>query len=207
LCCKADSLILPMARNSIRKSIIRHSMTHSNANVASLVSDNLALLQEIEIENGVLDLASGNGRNGLFLVEHHIPVTFADNNESALREIEKRTAEHDSLIKIWQVDLEIPGSQPLAGKIYDSILVFNYLHRPLMQSIREAIKPGGLIMYETFTTEQARYGKPSNPDFLLAAGELRQYFHDWEILHHWEGENSNPRQAKASLIARKPEVH
>lgn len=200
-----------MARNSIRKSIIRHSMTHSNANVASLVSDNLALLQEIEMENGVLDLASGNGRNGLFLVEHHIPVTFADNNESALREIDseidKLSAERGSLIKTWQVDLEIPESQPLAGKIYDSILVFNYLHRPLMQGIRDAIRPGGLIMYETFTTEQAQFGKPSNPDFLLAAGELRRYFQGWEILHYREGKNSNPRQARASLIARKPEDH
>lgn len=196
-----------MARNSIRKSIIRHSMTHSNANVASLVSDNLALLQEIEMENGVLDLACGHGRNGLFLVEHNIPVTFADNNESALCEIDKLSAEHGSLINSWQVDLEIPESQPLAGKIYDSILVFNYLHRPLMQGIRDAIRPGGLIMYETFTTEQARFGKPSNPDFLLAAGELREYFRDWEILHYREGENSNPRQAKASLLARKPEVH
>ncbi|MEQ8315739.1 MAG: SAM-dependent methyltransferase [Gammaproteobacteria bacterium] len=186
-------------------------MTHSNANVASLVSDNLALLQELEMENGVLDLASGNGRNGLFLVEHHIPVIFADNNESALREIEsekdKRSAEQGSLIRTWQVDLEIPESQPLAGKIFDSILVFNYLHRPLMQGIREAIRPGGLIMYETFTTEQAQFGKPSNPDFLLAAGELREYFQGWEILHYREGKNSNPRQARASLIARKPEDH
>ena len=186
--------------------IIRHSMTHSNAGVASLVSENLALLQELKMEVGVLDLASGSGRNGLFLVRHHIPVTFADNNESALRDVELHSAENADLVQTWLVDLEIPGSDPLLGKAFDAVMVFNYLHRPLMSSLRDAVKPGGLILYETFTVDQARYGKPSNPDFLLHKEELRKHFHDWEILFYQEGDRTDPPCAKASLLARKPGI-
>ncbi len=181
-------------------------MSHSNAIVAPLVSDNLGLLQELNMTEGVLDLACGNGRNGLFLLQHHIPVTFADNNESALGEVEQKLEACTTKAQIWQVDLEVPGQDPLAGKQFDAILVFNYLHRPLMNSIQNAVRPGGLVMYETFTVDQAKHGRPSNPDFLLKPGELLDSFAAWEILSYNEGERSNPVSAKASLVARKAEA-
>ena len=60
--------------------------------------------------------------------------------------------------------------------------MFKYLYRPIMKGIREGIKRGGILIYETFTADQARFGKPSNPDFLLQPGELREWFADWDIL-------------------------
>ncbi len=199
-----DSLILRIVVSHARKAIIRRSMSHLNVTASALVADNLTLLGELEKEFGVLDLACGGGRNGLFLARHNIIVTFADHNESSLKNIESRLRELDVAGSTWLVDLEKKDSNPLENKHFDAILVFNYLHRPLMKHIGRAIKAGGLLFYETFTTAQRKFGRPSNPDFLLETGELREYFSDWELLHYFEGERSDPQRAIASLIARKP---
>ena len=63
-------------------------MTHSNAKAASFLIDNLGLFNDLQITGGVLDLACGRGRNGLFLVSHNVPVVFADNNEAHLQFIQ-----------------------------------------------------------------------------------------------------------------------
>jgi len=167
-------------------------MTHSNTGAAG------------NPETGVLDLACGNGRNGRLLVERGIPVTFADRDEAALRGIAAATKGHEERVLLWQVDLEAPGNEPLRGMRFDAALVFNYLHRPLMPALREAVRPGGLLIYETFTTAQHAFGRPRNPDFLLRPGELLETFEDWEILHAFEGELPAPTRAVASLIARRP---
>lgn len=179
-------------------------MTHSNATVSQLVAENLSLLTALKAEYGVLDLACGSGRNGMHLISNNIAVTFADHNAAALAEVEAALPKGSSLGKTWLVDLETGQSDPLAGMQFDAILVFNYLHRPLMNAIGRAIKSGGLLFYETFTTAQREFGRPSNPDFLLRPGELREYFVDWELLQYFEGERDNPKRAVASLIARKP---
>lgn len=185
------------------------SMSHSNANVSSFLIDNSSLFDNLQIGNGVLDLACGKGRNGLFLVSHNVPVLFADNNEAHLQsivpivELAVRRAKKSAC---WLVDFEAKvseGKNPLIGKSFDAVIVFNYLHRPLFPFIREAIRPGGLIVYETFTVDQKRFGRPSNPDFLLEQGELVQAFAGWELIRNFEGEVSSPERAIARLIARK----
>lgn len=179
-----------------------------NVTASALVAENLILLSEQEKEFGVLDLACGSGRNGLLLAEHNITVTFADHNESSLETVKERLRELDAPGSTWLVDLEKNDSNPLENKRFDAILVFNYLHRPLMKEIGRAIKAGGLLFYETFTTGQREFGRPSNPDFLLKPGELREYFSDWDLLHYFEGKvegkRGEPQRAIASLIARKP---
>ena len=179
-------------------------MTHSNTSAAKLLVENLSLLEGLQIDSGVLDLACGNGRNGLLLVERGLPVTFADRDEAALRQVAETGRQHGDRVRLWQVDLETPDSQPLHGRTFDAVLVFNYLHRPLLPALREAVRPSGLLFYETFTTAQRAHGRPRNPDFLLRPGELLETFEDWEILHAYEGERPNPTRAVASLIARRP---
>lgn len=185
-------------------------MTHSIANASSLLVDYIGLFENLEIEHGVLDLACGKGRNGLFLVSHNVPVIFADNNEAHLQSLAPALEEAGDGAKrsaCWAVDFESglsEGHNPLAGRDFDAVLVFNYLHRPLFPAIKEAIRPGGLIVYETFTVEQRAFGRPSNPDFLLRPGELRQAFAGWECIEDFEGEASEPRRAVARLVARKP---
>ena len=167
------------------------------------------MFDNLQIGNGVLDLACGKGRNGLFLVSHNVPVLFADNNEAHLQTIPPELESAGTSAKksaCWLIDFEAEvseGRNPLAGKSFDAVMVFNYLHRPLFPFISEAIRPGGLIVYETFTVDQKRFGRPSNPDFLLGHDELAQAFAGWELIRSFEGEVSNPQRAIARLIARK----
>ncbi len=85
----------------------------------------------------------------------------------------------------------------------DLVLVFRYLHRPLFPAIVRALVPGGVLLYETFTRAHAAVRrKPSNPDFLLAPGELRVLVEGLEILEAREGEVDGDQVA--SIAARKP---
>ena len=135
-------------------------MSHLNANASSFLVDNYGLFDNLQIGNGVLDLACGKGRNGLFLVSHNVPILFADNNEAQLQTIEPALESLGTRAKksaCWLIDFEAEvsaGRNPLAGKSFDAVIVFNYLHRPLFPFIKEAIRPGGLIVYETFTVNQ-----------------------------------------------------
>jgi tellurite methyltransferase len=152
----------------------------------------------------VLDLASGDGRNGLFLAAKGIPVVLADRSQESLSEAEERAGGIRGNITIWKVDLERSGENPLKEDEYSAILVFRYLHRPLMPCIRKALRLGGFLVYRTYTLDQAQFGKPRNPDFLLKPGELMDWFKDWDVLHHFEGILENPRRAVAEIVCRKP---
>ncbi len=164
-----------------------------------LLETYLAPLQSACKDNHeVLDLACGFGRNGQYLAEQGLSVIFADRSVDALDSIEL-LPEGNS--RHWQVDFETPGS-PLSGKQFAAILVFRYLHRNLFDSIKQAIKPGGMIIYETFTVDQAKIGRPKNPNFLLESGELNEVFSTWQVLHQFEGiDNEN---AIAQIVAIKP---
>ena len=170
----------------------------------------------------VLDLACGSGRNGLYLVNQNIPVVFADIKESALEQVESTVTRHHyeekSTTDFWQVDFEQDSFEqeelkPLAGKSFSAIIVFRYLHRPLFEQIKQAVIPGGYVVYETFTVDQPQFGRPKNPNFLLNHGELAELFSDWTIIHSFEGvidaknadaNNASGKQAIAQIIARKP---
>lgn len=153
---------------------------------------------------GVLDLACGSGRNGIFLSRYKIPVVFADINEVALQDVQARLQSEGLTGNCWHVDFEQSDVKILDENRFDGILVFNYLHRALLPAIKAAVRPGGLVFYETFTVLQRKFGRPSNPDFLLLPGELSLCFNDWEVLHYYEGELHEPDRAVAQLVARKP---
>ena len=152
----------------------------------------------------VLDLASGEGHNGLFLAARGLSVVLADRSDEALSKAKAAARDMADKVTIWKVDLEKPGQNPLGEGEYSAILVFRYLHRPLMPCIRKALRPGGFLVYETYTVDQAQFGKPRNPDFLLHPGELMGWFRDWLVLHHFEGLQENPRRAVAQMVCRKP---
>jgi SAM-dependent methyltransferase len=155
-------------------------------------------------EGPVLDLASGDGHNGLSLAAKGLPVILADRSDEALNRAKETAVRIQGKVTIWKVDLERPGENPLKEKEYSVILVFRYLHRPLMPCIRKALRRGGFLIYSTYTLEQAQFGKPRNPDFLPKSGELMKWFKDWRVLHHFEGIQENPRRAVAEIVCRKP---
>ena len=136
-------------------------------------------------------------------------MVFADIRPEALTEIDAALdAGSGSTAGLWRGDLESGSEDPLAGERFGAVLVFRYLHRPLMPAIARAVLPGGLVVYETFTVDQPRFGRPTNPDYLLQHGELPCHFDGWQLLHTFEGEVRNPNtghnQAIAQLVARNP---
>ena len=171
---------------------------------AELLLERVGLFAAGALPGPVLDLACGDGHNGILLAERRLEVICCDISTEALDRARALAAEQGVTVSLWQVDLERHGMNPLPEDCYGAILVFRYLYRPLFPYIRKALRAGGLLVYETFTVEQTQYGRPRNPDHLLRPGELHQAFADWEILHSFEGVKENPRRAVAQLVCRKP---
>ena len=112
----------------------------------------------------MLDVAAGGGRHArLFLARGH-PVTAVDRDTARL--------DLTPGLEIVQADLEDGGPWPFAGRAFAGVMVTNYLHRPLLPALVAAVAPGGALLYETFAAGNERFGKPSNPAFLLRPGEL-----------------------------------
>lgn len=149
----------------------------------------------------VLDLAAGGGRHTrLFLGRGH-PVVALDRDVSALARIG-----HPQL-EVVTADLEAGGAFPLAGRRFAAVVVANYLHRPLLPALVEAVAPagagpGGLLLYETFARGNEAFGRPSNPDFLLAPGELLEAVRGrLRVLAYEDLTVSVPRPAAVQRIA------
>ncbi len=183
------------------------SVTIVAVQTSNLIKTMLPAISQAGRNGPVLDLACGSGRNGLYLVARGQSVTFADRQQDALDHVSKRL-QANRLARYWCVDFEDAESDPLKGLSFSVILVFRYLHRQLIPAIKRAVHPVGLVVYETYTVNQPRFGRPTNPNFLLKAGELEDIFHGWEILHSFEGlsvsESSGQQQAIAQIVARRP---
>lgn len=149
----------------------------------------------------VLDLACGTGRNGLHLHQQQIPTIFADQNQTALISIANNPG--ISAEQCWHVDFE-DGAQQLPANHYQGIVVFRYLHRPLIAEIKQAVCSGGIVIYETFTVDNRQFGRPNRDDFLLQSGELKEMFSEWQCLHYFEGIEQNPDRAIAQIVCKKP---
>lgn len=195
----------------------KRPVTANTQSPAQFLIDNFSLFADLP-DGDILDLACGSGRNGLYLARHFKdqashnssnskchPVILADKQAELLRSIEATICTERLNAKTWQTDFESTDISPLTDKAFSAILVFRYLHRPLFQSIKDAVVPGGLVVYETFTIDQPKYGRPKNPNFLLQPGELKICFEGWEIVAYDEGvlDKSNP-SAIARIICRKP---
>jgi myo-inositol-1(or 4)-monophosphatase len=112
----------------------------------------------------VLDVAAGSGRHArLFLARGHRVVAI-DRDPSALSP--------SAGLEVVQADLEDGSPWPLDARRFGAVVVTNYLHRPLLPLLIDRLEPGGVLLYETFARGQERFGKPTNPTFLLEPGEL-----------------------------------
>ena len=136
----------------------------------------------------VLDVACGRGRHALLMASAGFEVRAIDRNPDAIDFLSQTATRMNLQIDAAVVDLETAPRPDLPESAYDLILVFNYLHRALMPALRDALKPGGRIYYETFTTRQAERGHPKNPDFLLRDGELAELLAPLTVVRSREGE-------------------
>jgi tellurite methyltransferase len=190
----------------------RETAQRSAAEPASIVSEWLPLLPS----GPALDIACGTGRHTLLLASQGMPVTAIDWSGSALDILEDRAhkarirvSRGDSAgltdspargIRLIQADLEEIRLPPAS---FSLILCLQYLQRFLFMQMVSALRPGGVLLFETFTREQLNYtGGPRNPDYLLEPGELRTAFPELRILFYRE---LNAGQGIASLVAQKPQ--
>lgn len=142
----------------------------------------------------VLDLACGGGRHSRHLAGLGYRVLAVDRNESALAGL-RGTEGVETLV----ADLE-SGAWPLGGRRFGGIVVTNYLHRPLFPHILSALSPSGVLIYETFAAGNERFGKPSNPAFLLRPGELLEATRGLRVIAYEDLEVSEPRPAMVQRI-------
>ena len=133
-----------------------------------------------------LDVACGRGRNALFLAQRGWAVRAVDRDAAAIAALRAEADRLGVAVQGDVLDLEA-GETDLGREGYDLIVVVHYLHRPLFPALLRALAPGGHLVYETFTVDQARRGKPVNPDFLLQHGELRERLASLTILGERDG--------------------
>ena len=114
----------------------------------------------------VLDVACGRGRHSLFFAARGCRVTAVDRDPEALKHLA-------AIAGVTAVSHDLEGDAwPLGAARFDVVVVTNYLHRALFSQLLHAVASDGLLLYETFGAGNEAYGKPSNPSFLLAEGEL-----------------------------------
>lgn len=148
----------------------------------------------------VLDLACGGGRHARLLAGQGYAVLALDRDATVLSTLA------GDLIRTLQFDLEageLPW--PFESGRFAGIVVTNYLHRPLFPFILGSLAEGGVLLYETFAQGNERFGKPSNPDFLLAPGELLEHMrvdsaNGMRVLAYEDGYIDLPKPAMVQRI-------
>ena len=152
---------------------------------------------QISPGGSVLDVACGSGRHSRLFAERGHAVTAIDLNIGSLGEI----STHD-LVTPVEVDLEDGSAFALAGQLFDGVIVTNYLWRPLFGDLIAALKPGGVLIYDTFAKGNEKFGRPRNPDHLLSPGELLEIVRNRNlvVLAYEHGEVSNPAPAVRQRI-------
>jgi SAM-dependent methyltransferase len=132
----------------------------------------------------LLDLASGAGRHAVLFAERGLEVVAVDREPQSIQGV-----------KFVQADLEGGGPWPFEGQRFAAIVVTNYLHRPLFPLIEQSLEHGGVLIYETFMTGNEKFGRPSNPAFLLKPGELLDAFRGLTPIAFEQGRVERPKPA------------
>ncbi|MFC1944511.1 class I SAM-dependent methyltransferase [Chloroflexota bacterium] len=158
--------------------------------------DNIDLLPK----GKVLDIAMGAGRNTVYLARTGFEVDGVDISQEAIAAALESAKKASVVIKAQVADLE--KTFHIRGDSYNVIVCFNYLQRSLIPEMKNGLRRGGMIVYETYIIDQVQFGKPKNPNYLLKHNELLDIFRDLRCLRYREGVLDGPR-AVASIIAQK----
>jgi len=149
----------------------------------------------------VLDLACGGGRHSRYLASLGHQVWAVDRDPAALASAAGDRI-HTQCFDLEAEDSEALPDWPLSPGRFAGIVVTNYLHRPLLPSLIDGLAPGGVLIYETFAEGNSLFGKPSNPDFLLAPGELLQLASGDPLCHVLAFEDGFVRHPKPAMVQR-----
>lgn len=152
-----------------------------------------------------LDVACGDGRNALWMARQGLTVDAVDSAFAGLRRLAAAARAECLDIRPVQADLE---HFPLSADRYALVVNVRYLQRSMLPALRRAVRPGGIVAFETFLRQQAAIGHPRNPDFLLEPGELGEAFAGFEILVEEERlrDTGGTPAYLASMLARRPRL-
>ncbi|MEG0938177.1 MAG: class I SAM-dependent methyltransferase [Comamonas sp.] len=152
--------------------------------------------QLVRPQGTVLDLACGMGRHTRYFSTSNHVLTSVDKAQEATQSVA-------DIAETITADIE-NAPWPLTGRSFDGVVITNYLWRPLWPQILDSVKPGGVLLYETFGQGNEAFGKPSRPDFLLAPGELLQVCAGWTIVAYEHGQLRQPDRVVQRIAAIKP---
>ena len=148
-----------------------------------------------------LDLAGGVGRHAVWLAEHGWQVRLLDISEVGIQQAEENAKGTGTAVSISSEVADLNTMNDLGRAQYDLVVVFFFLQRELFPALLDSIKPGGTLIYKTYTTEQKNFaGGPSHPMFLLEPNELLRAFPSLRVLHYHE---TMQEKGVAELVARK----
>lgn len=164
-----------------------------------LVSTYTEFLQDAR-PGKALDVAGGVGRHALWLAERGWQAKLVDVSEIGIELARQNTRQRNVTIETEVLDLNhVPE---LGQEEYDLVIVFFYLQRELFPALIAALKPGGFLIYKTYSTEQRRFsGGPTHPLHLLEPNELLRAFSSLRVLHYHETVSG---KGVAELVASKP---
>jgi len=148
-----------------------------------------------------IDLGCGGGRDAVFLAKQGWQVSAIDSENRVIKRAKQLATRSGASVKFRCCDLKKVGC--LTDETFDLVMVMRFLNRDLFEPIKEMIKPGGWIVFQTFTEGVERFGSPKNPNFILKHGELSQVFNDFKIITDRMETLSDGRPV-ASFIAQKP---
>lgn len=136
----------------------------------------------------VLDVACGSGRHALYFEQRGIPVVAVDREPQVIPGVQ-----------FVRADIE-NGPWPFAGRRFAAVVVTNYLHRPLFPVLEQSLDAGGVLIYETFMAGNEKFGRPSNPAFLLEPGELLAAFAALTPVAFQQGYVERPKPAMVQRL-------
>lgn len=137
----------------------------------------------------LLDVACGEGRHARFFAARGLAVVAVDREQQSIPGVE-----------FVQADLEGGNPWPFGQRRFSGVVVTNYLHRPLFPHLRDCLEDRGVLIYETFMAGNERYGKPSNPAFLLRPGELWEVFAGLHCIAFEQGAVAQPKPARMQRL-------
>jgi dihydroneopterin aldolase len=192
----------------LERSRMAHQPRHTDQTPSPFIAHQLHRLPK----GRAMDVAAGSGRHALYLASHGFEVDAIDRDEQKLAQLVTAAKQRNlPNIHVQRVDLERTTDQrpEFPPNSYDVILVSFYLHRPLFPWLIDALKPNGVLLYETFTIDNYfRHHHPRRWEFCLAHNELLRLTSTLRVLSYDEGEHEgDPGMGSvftAQLIAQKP---
>jgi len=180
----------------------KHAANHGDDAPSKFLEEVLASRAWLIPPGRALDVATGKGRNAIYLASKKFRVDAVDISAAALQEARKTALAKGQAVNFIEADLE---HADLPRGSYDLVINFNFLDRGLIAHMKKALKPGGHIVFETYLIDQREIGHPKNPAYLLGHNELLDLFRDFRVLYYREGKFADGGDGayKAGLLAQK----